>query len=145
MTSTVITLSPEIQQRLAIGHDENGTPVKNWDITTLAGAGALRSSVNDLLIFITANLGLTETDLASAIGQTHQIKATTDRFNLNIALGWLIQKDNDTQIMWHNGATGGYRTFIGFDKKRERGVVVLSNSTNNSIDSLGFYLLEGKF
>ena len=36
--------------------DENGKVVSNWDIPTLAGAGALRSSAEDMLRFLDANL-----------------------------------------------------------------------------------------
>src|SRR5688572_12007119 len=47
MTNTSITLSAAVQKRLAPGHDASGAPAKNWDLPTLAGAGALRSTVND--------------------------------------------------------------------------------------------------
>ncbi len=46
--------------------------------------------------------------------------------------------------MWHNGGTGGYHSFIGFDQKRRKGVVVLSNSTND-IDDIGPHLLERQY
>ena len=57
MTSTSIVLSPEQKARLAAGHSATLEPVPNWDLPTLAGAGALRSSTNDLLTFLAANLG----------------------------------------------------------------------------------------
>ena len=44
-------------------------------------------------------------------------------------------------VVWHNGGTGGYSSFIGFDQKEQRGVVVLSNSSN-SVDDLGMHLLN---
>ena len=43
--------------RLAIGHDSSLRRVENWDLPTLAGAGALRSTAHDLLNFLAANLG----------------------------------------------------------------------------------------
>ena len=49
MTSTSITLSPEMKARLAPGHTQLLQPAPNWDLATLAGAGALRSTANDLL------------------------------------------------------------------------------------------------
>jgi hypothetical protein len=42
MTDTSITLSESQKQRLAAGHDAKLRPVHNWDLPTLAGAGALR-------------------------------------------------------------------------------------------------------
>ena len=49
MHSTRITLTPEMQERLAAGHDDALKTVANWDLPTLGGAGALRSTANDLL------------------------------------------------------------------------------------------------
>ena len=56
MNSTRIHLAPDLQSRLARGHDDAGKTVANWDMPTLAGAGALRSTANDLLRFLAANL-----------------------------------------------------------------------------------------
>jgi len=67
MTSTLITLSPAVKTRLATGHDDKLKPVANWDFSTLPGAGALRSTVNDMLTFLAANLGYTKTPLATAM------------------------------------------------------------------------------
>jgi D-alanyl-D-alanine-carboxypeptidase/D-alanyl-D-alanine-endopeptidase len=44
-------------------------------------------------------------------------------------------------VVWHNGATGGFRAFVGFVKKSETGVVVLSNCARG-VDAIGFRLLE---
>jgi D-alanyl-D-alanine-carboxypeptidase/D-alanyl-D-alanine-endopeptidase len=51
MPDTGITLSSSMRQRMATGHDPTLTPVANWNFATLAGAGALRSSANDMLTF----------------------------------------------------------------------------------------------
>src|SRR5215510_6730008 len=51
MESTTIKLSPELRSRLAAGHSAALKPVANWDIPSLAGAGALRSTTNDMLKF----------------------------------------------------------------------------------------------
>jgi CubicO group peptidase (beta-lactamase class C family) len=48
MTSTAITLDASIRARLAPGHGQNGNVVPNWHLPTLAGAGALRSTVEDM-------------------------------------------------------------------------------------------------
>ena len=63
---------------------------------------------------------------------------------LEIALGWHISKTPSGQeIIWHNGGTGGYRSFIGFDPKKRAGVVVLSNRfTTAGVDDIGRHLLD---
>jgi serine-type D-Ala-D-Ala carboxypeptidase/endopeptidase len=44
-------------------------------------------------------------------------------------------------MIWHNGGTGGFRSFIGFVKESETGVAVLSNCSR-SVDAIGFEMLE---
>ncbi len=144
MNKTIVTLTPELKSILATGHDESGNPVENWDFPTLAGAGALRSNVNDLLLFLSANLGFTKTSLSTAMEQMHIARDSTGNANLEIGLAWHIWKKFGTEIVWHNGGTGGYRTFFGFDKKKKIGVVVLSNSAN-SVDDIAEHILESKF
>ncbi|MDP4680468.1 MAG: DUF3471 domain-containing protein [Cyclobacteriaceae bacterium] len=51
---------------------------------------------------------------------------------------------DELEIIWHNGGTGGYRTFAGFVKGGKKGVVVLSNS-NAGVDDIGIHLLNPKF
>ena len=47
-------------------------------------------------------------------------------------------------LIWHNGGTGGYRTFIGFDPIARIGIVVLSNAgTAAGPDDIGRHLLDG--
>jgi CubicO group peptidase (beta-lactamase class C family) len=150
MNDTRITLSHDPKSRLAQGYQGVFTisflylsfPAANWDIPTLAGAGALRSTVNDLLKFLLANIGITQTPLNKAMETTqivrHKIKPT-----MSIAMGWHIQDPNcpDDSIVWHNGGTGGYRSYMGFNKKHRVGVVILSNSTS-SVDEAGVRILR---
>jgi serine-type D-Ala-D-Ala carboxypeptidase/endopeptidase len=44
-------------------------------------------------------------------------------------------------MLWHNGGTGGFRSFLGFVKESQAGVVVLSNCSR-SVDAIGFRILE---
>ncbi len=141
MRNTKVQLSAEMKSRFATGHNEIGKPVKNWDIPTLAGAGALHSTADDLLSFLAANLSLTKSDLFPAMKRTQTVQRQTGIPNLGIGLGWHIIQKPGTEIVWHNGGTGGYRSFMGFDQKKRSGVVVLSNSSN-SVDDIGLHLLE---
>src|SRR6266498_1513571 len=144
MDNTRIKLTPDMQARLAHGHGPALKPVTNWDLPTFAGAGALRSTANDMLKFIAANLGLNQSPLLAAMQKTHQPQHDTGIPDLEIGLGWHILKKFDTEIVWHNGGTGGYHSFIGFDRKKRKGVVVLSNSTND-IDDIGRHVLESQY
>jgi CubicO group peptidase (beta-lactamase class C family) len=143
MTSTTITLSDAMKARLAVGHDQKLARAANWDIPTLAGAGALRSSTNDLLGFLAAYLGMKKTSLAPAMAATLQPRKPAGSATMQIALGWHVLTTPGGEIIWHNGGTGGYRSFMGFDPKARVGVVVLSNTfTNDGVDDIGRHLLD---
>jgi len=60
---------------------------------------------------------------------------------MRIGLNWHILTAFGLPIVWHNGGTGGYRTFIGFDQANNRGAIVLSNQSV-SPDDIGFHLLD---
>ena len=144
LVDTRIVLSEDQKRRLAVGHNVGGEPVKNWDIPVLAGAGALRSTAEDLLTFLAANLGWTPTELDSAFRMTWEPRFQAGSRDAWIGLGWHILKKHGSEIIWHGGGTGGYRAFVGFDPERKKGVVVLANSANR-VDDLGLHLLNPRF
>jgi serine-type D-Ala-D-Ala carboxypeptidase/endopeptidase len=142
MNNTAITLSPDLQSRLAIGHDAAFEAASNWSLPTLAGAGALRSTANDMLSFLAAQLGYKKSSLDPAIALTRS-KWVSAGTGMEIGLGWFKRPRKDGETIWHNGGTGGYRSFAGFDLKTKTGVVVLTNVfTQAGVDDLGFHLLD---
>jgi len=144
MRETAITLTPAMRARLAPGHDEDGTVVPNWDLPTFAGAGALRSTAADMLLYLGANLDSTSRPLGHALHVAHAPRHATNDPSLRVGLAWHILSRPVGNLVWHNGGTGGYRTFAGFDQVRRIGVVVLSN-VNSSVDDIGFHLLDATF
>lgn len=142
MDSTGIRLTADERARLVPGHTESLEPTANWDLPTLAGAGALRSTAHDMLLFLAANLGFTQTPLAAAIEfERTAVRRPTGVPNLEVALAWHVLEHNGNEIIWHNGGTGGYRSWMGFDLKKRIGVVVLSNSANG-VDDIGQHLVD---
>ncbi len=146
MNNTRIVLTLEMRSRLAVGHDAALKAVENWDLgPAFAGAGALRSDANDLLKFVAANLGYTKTPLAPAMAAMLDVRRPTGIQGLEVALGWHVFTTDGKEIVWHNGGTGGYRSFIGFDRRSRVGVVVLSNAeTAEGVDDIGRHLLDAK-
>jgi CubicO group peptidase (beta-lactamase class C family) len=146
MKSTRITLSEPLRKRFAAGHSADLVTVSAWDIPTLAGAGALRSSANDLLIFLAAMMDYTDNPLAAAQKATLSISRTTGGPFMDSAMGWGIDTRGGGEIIWKNGGTGGYRTFIGYSPKTRVGIVALSNtSTGEGVDDIGLHLLDARF
>jgi serine-type D-Ala-D-Ala carboxypeptidase/endopeptidase len=141
MHDTGIQLTAEQQARFATGHNRLAQPVPYWDLSTLAGSGALRSTTNDLLKFLAANLQFTDSPLAPILQTTHAVQTQTGTPGLAIALGWHVLNHYETEIVFHDGGTGGFRSFLGFVKQKRFGVVVLSNSEND-VNDIGLHLLE---
>jgi hypothetical protein len=134
-----------MKARLALGH-AGPSVVPNWDIATLEGAGALRSSANDILTFLAANLGYIKTPLAPAMAAEISIRRPTTIPDTEIAYAWHVQSKNGNSIIWHNGGTGGYMSYMGFDPKTRAGVVVLSNlSAPPGPDDIGRHLLDANY
>ena len=141
MTRTAITLTPWMKQHLALGHNAAGVVVANWNVGVLAGAGGLRSTANDMLRFARANLPGASGRLPRLMQQMHEIRKKDVRPDLSQALGWLVRHRGGQSVVWHNGGTGGYRSWMGFDPNARRAAIVLANSQHGA-DDLGFRLLE---
>ncbi len=142
MHDTRIVFTPEMREHLAAGHDASGTAVVSWDLPTLAGAGGLRSTANDMAKFLAANL-----DSSGAVGRAlataHAPLREAER-QMKIGLAWFTLNQFGTPLVWHNGQTGGYHSFIGFDPAKARGIVILINQ-GVSIDDIGLHVLDERF
>jgi serine-type D-Ala-D-Ala carboxypeptidase/endopeptidase len=141
MTSSAVTLTPDLKARLAPGHTAAGTIAPNWDLAALAGAGALRSTVDDMLKFLAANLNPASSPLAKNMALTHAARRNITG-GMKIGLNWHILLRPDRQIHWHNGGTAGYRTWAGFDAANRRAAVVLTDSGGAGADDIGAHLLD---
>ena len=59
-----------------------------------------------------------------------------------IGAAWMTLEVKGRAITWHNGGTGGFRSWVGLD--REAGTaVVISTATAASVDRQAFRLLRG--
>ncbi len=142
MNSSAITFTADMKARLAVGHSQTGAVVANWDLPAMAGAGALRSTVEDMLRFMAAQLNPT----ASTLARNMQIAHAPHNYiapGMKIGLAWHVFLRPDRQIHWHNGGTGGYRSWAGFDLKNNRAAVILTNSGSQAgADDIGLHLLD---
>jgi hypothetical protein len=145
MRSTATTTTPDMAQRLAIGHSGDLVTVPSWTFTdAFAGAGALRSTANDLLTFLAAAMGQKRSALTPAFDALLSVDRPTGAPFIDEALGWMVDSRGGGKIIWKDGATGGYTSFIGYDPASATAVVVLSNA-GNSVDDLGLHLLDSRY
>jgi CubicO group peptidase (beta-lactamase class C family) len=128
-----------LSPRFATVYDEDGNPTSPWDFDALAPAGALRSTMNDMLLYVKANLNSKSiSPLDKAIDLTHQITLNNDA---RIGLAWHIIVVGGVDYYFHNGGTGGSSSFLAFNKSKNLGLVILSNAAE-STDPTGVSLLR---
>jgi CubicO group peptidase (beta-lactamase class C family) len=143
LKDTRITLTEEQERRFPPGYKKGGKPTPHWTFQTQEGAGALRSTADDMLTFLEANMGLRKSKLSTAL-EMCQADRPIPGGELQRPLGWQTRKLGERRELWHNGGTYGARSFVGFVKETQTGVVVLSNGGHfdSAIDRLGFEVLK---
>ena len=119
MASTYVPESPE---GLSHGYTASGLSAAPWTMGGMSPAGAIRSTTHDLSIWLKA----------TADGTAPGAKAAAPRENFDeserIGWAWLTTTDRSPNLTWHNGGTGGYGSYLGFDAKTRQGVIVLADS-----------------
>ena len=143
MTSTAVTPTANMRARRLTGLGPYLHPAPDIMLGDLAGAGALNSTANDMLDFLAAELGVVASPLSKAMAT--QISAVRRPMGgQDIALEMIVSKPGD--LVWTNGGTFGFQSFIGFDPKRRVGVVVLANVGQGGprlTDDIGLHILNG--
>lgn len=94
-------------------------------------AGALTSTIEDMLQYAQIQLN----GKPGCISGTHEVLAEIDasstsnkKMNIHmdsIGAAWMLDTHNN--IIWHNGGTGNYNSYIGFDPETNTAVVLLAN------------------
>ena len=129
MSNTAITLTAEQEEERAMPHTKLGTQVSQWDFDVLAACGGVKSTTHDLLLYLAANMGQVSFEGETLKqGMEAAQKVWFDDGSTRIGLGFIHGSVAGNEMLWHNGATGGYRSFIGFVPQTGTGVVVLCNS-----------------
>lgn len=141
MANTRITLTPAMKAHLAQGHDKAGKSKQPWDLPTIAGAGALRSDMHDLLIYQAAQRDTTRGKLAKAIAMTHRNFHAGPNQQVSVGLAWHRLAANGQTILYHSGETGGYHSYMGFNPSTGNNAILLVNSTG-PIDEIGLNIID---
>lgn len=111
-------------------------------------AGAIISNITDMLAYTRMHL-----EEAGRFQQCHEslqvINASSKTYSDmgihmdEIGMAWIIDTHNN--FIWHNGGTGHYNSYLGFNPKNQTAVVILSNlAPNDRLPStvLGVKLLQ---
>ena len=142
MNSTSVTYPDLIKSRLAIGHSGGEEVGLEFIPEALQSAGAMYSTANDLMKYLSANLGLIDTKINDILQETQLIRseyqqppatrATAELFSSNkslsasyVGLGWFIDTNLGEEIIQHSGSIDGYSSFIGFNPDKQVGLIEL--------------------
>jgi serine-type D-Ala-D-Ala carboxypeptidase/endopeptidase len=149
LSDTRITLTPAMRERLAQGHDTSLHPVRGdriWDLLTLIGAGALHSTANDMMRFLDACQGRQETSLKPAIASLLNVRRQTGKKAFYAAAGWFVLTELNDELVFKEGGTLGYASFVGYSDRTGIAAVLLSNTGSwGTTPKLGLHLLNPNF
>lgn len=116
------------------GHTAQGADAAPWHWTSaLAGAGAVRSTPQDLVTF-------TRWWMDPAEPWTEMLAPRADAGGgMQVGLGWHLKTVDGVDWMWHNGAVGGFSSFVAVDPAGDRAVIVLTDGlVPNDTTATGF-------
>lgn len=125
----------ELRSTALIGRSRRGRPRAPWTGEAIAPAGGLRASITDMARLTHALL-----DGTAPGSEALQPTASFSGRGVTIGAAWISLKHQGREITWHNGGTGGFRSWIGLDLHEGTGVVLLS-ATSAPVDRHGFRML----
>lgn len=120
--------------RAVAGHTPNTRTAPAWRFAVdLAGVGGVRATLDDMVRYVQGNLGWIDAPIRPALETTHVQLSEQPAMGMN----WMRVPVNGRTVLMHEGGTGGFSSFVSVDPQRRRGVVILSDTSWNSIGSLG--------
>jgi len=135
MNETYVAHRPP-QVHVAQGHFPNTDPASPWDfLPNMAGVGGVRATLPDMLRYLEGQLGTRESAITPALAQTQEQVANVTGHNMG--MNWNLFTRNGHTIVAHEGGTGGYSAYAGFDRTAKRAVVLLCDTALTSIGGLG--------
>lgn len=145
LSDTAIDLSPDQQRRFIAGYSAALQPAHSWELDSLAGAGAIRSTADDMLKYLEANLSPKQADgsMSAALARSQVLHGDVSP-GARIAYAWIF--DAKTGNYWHNGGTGGFASYAFFNPQARYAAIVLVNvavsGRGSFADQLGKHIAE---
>lgn len=128
MWDTFIIGNTEQIQRYVKAYNKKGKEIPPVLLPAMNGAGALKSTIHDMMRYLEYQMNIQESPLKEEIEFTHRIHSKTQWKDFNMGLGWFIERKkwSDFPVIHHGGTTMGFHTYCGFIKERQIGIVICS-------------------
>lgn len=119
----------------AQGHRQTGQPVPAWTFPqNYHGVGGIRSTLDDMVKYVQANLNAEKTSISQLLKMTHQQIAKPS--GQSMGMNWMRVKFGGRNLLAHEGGTGGFSSLVAFDLKTKTGIVILSDTSVNALGGL---------
>jgi CubicO group peptidase (beta-lactamase class C family) len=138
MNDTKVFLRGQDSARFAKGYSD-GNFAAPWNFKAFMGAGGIRSTTADMILYAQAQLGTAPAGLNNDIQLTHTVTFKTN--DATLGMGWHYIKPGKDELLFHNGGTGGYKSYLAINLQKKFAVVILSNTTV-SVDAVGNELMK---
>src|SRR4051812_32809430 len=114
MPDTAVEPRADHAARKVTGHSRRGRAVPDWHLGAMPGAGALYSTIPDLLTLLRAHLQPDRSALPDALRLVQEPRVRRNRW-LQVGLGWFLSpvRSSSLTALWHNGGTGWLRQLRG--------------------------------
>ena len=132
MSNSTLFLNDQQRANLALGHNVSFEIVPNWYAGDIfQGAGFIKSCLNDMFIYLEANLGLINTPLREAMDLTHQPFLHQGSMGEQGLAWFILELDDGQTVVYGGGDTNGYSAYIGFNKTALTGAIILLNCSRH--------------
>ena len=111
------------------------------------GAGDINSTVEDTARWVRFQLANGVFEGRRLVSPENLAQTRTPKVAMNekisYALGWAVQQTPNGNIIWHNGGTPSFGSYMGFVPDKGFGVTVLTNESNVGFpDAVGLWVLD---
>lgn len=128
MNNTFIHGNDEQLKRYVNSYNKKGQQIPPIEIPAIPAAGAFKSTINDMTLYLKHQMGMIDNPLQEAIELTHTNQSIKAQKQVNMGLSWFIEekKWSNYPLIHHGGTTMGFHTYFGFIKEEQIGIVMFS-------------------
>lgn len=145
MDRTFVSINSQRKEYIVPGRNPSGQIVPNWELGILVGGGGIKSTAEDMVKYLHAQMTDTTFFLLTQMPTLQYSEHNT------AGLGWAWYKHENFKFVDATGGTGGYSCIVIFERSTQTAIVLLTNvsaflaSKGDYISKLGIELHNSIF